>query len=340
MGGPRTNEARPGGRHAAGAAALRRGAAVLAVALSGGLAAGGCGSVETGGDGEARLRVVATTGIVADLAERVGGDRVVVQGLMGPGVDPHGYKARAGDVRRLAGADLVLYNGLHLEAAMSEVLEAMGRRARTVAVTEWIDRSRLLSPPEFEGNWDPHVWFDVRLWMRAVERVAAALADADPAGSAAYRARAAEYVLELEALDGWVRARAGELPAERRVLVTAHDAFNYFGRAYGFEVKGLQGISTQAEAGTGDVQRLAAEIAARRIPAIFVETSVPPRTIEAVQAAVASRGFRVVIGPPLYSDALGDAGTPAGTYAGMVRHNVEGIVRALGAAPAAAGGGT
>jgi len=286
-----------------------------------------CAGASSPDDG--RLRVVATIGMISDLAVRVGGEHVVVEGLMGPGVDPHLYKASAGDVRRLARADLVLYNGLHLEAAMGEVLEEMGRRKHTVAVTDGIPRSALTAPPEFNGNYDPHVWFDVRLWRYAAEAVIEALVEADSAHAAEYRARGAELLREMEALDAWVRERALEVPAERRVLITAHDAFGYFGRAYGFEVKGLQGISTAAEAGTGDVQRLAEEIARRRIPAVFVETSIPARTIEAVKAAVRARGFDVRIGGALYSDALGDAGTPAGNYPGMVRHNVGTIVGGL-----------
>lgn len=276
-----------------------------------------------------RLRVVATIGMIADVAARVGGDRVSVEALMGPGVDPHLYKASAGDVRRLSAADLVLYNGLHLEAAMGEVLEQMGHRKHTVAVTDWIDRAALTSPPEFQGNYDPHVWFDVRLWMRSVQRIEAAFIEADSAYAAEYSERSAALLRELAELDEWVRERTSQVAPELRVLITAHDAFGYFGRAYGFEVKGLQGISTASEAGTADVQQLAAEIARRRIPAIFVETSIPRRTIEAVQAAVQSRGFAVAIGGALYSDALGNPGTPAGTYPGMVRSNVETIVSAL-----------
>jgi manganese/zinc/iron transport system substrate-binding protein len=300
---------------------------------AGGLA-GAAALVACAGPGRERpagepLQVVATTGMIADAAARIGGAQVVVHGLMGPGIDPHGYKARPGDVRRLAGADLVLYNGLHLEAAMEEVLAGMSRRTMSVAVTEWIDEGALLRPPEFEGSRDPHVWFDVRLWMDAVRRIGAALAEADPEHGQEYGRREAEYLAELDALDEWVHERVSELPPERRVLVTAHDAFNYFGRAYGVEVLALQGISTNVEAGTADVQRLAAEIARRRVPAVFVETSIPQRLIEAVQAAAAARGHRVVVGGSLFSDALGDAGTPEGTYVGMVRHNVGSIVRAL-----------
>ena len=291
------------------------------------IAIAGCAQGEA--EANERLQVVCTIGMISDITERIGGPRVEVEGLMGPGVDPHLYKASAGDVRRLARADLVLYNGLHLEAAMGEVLEEMGKRKLTVAVSDSIDRSKLSAPPEFQGNYDPHVWFDVSLWMDAARAIRAALQKADPAHAAEYAQRGDEVLRDLENLDAWVRARAAEVPPDRRVLITAHDAFNYFGRAYGFEVKGLQGISTAAEAGTADVQRLADEIARRRIPAIFVETSIPRRTIEAVQAAVRSRGFTVEIGGALHSDALGSTGTPEGNYIGMVRHNVNTIVGAL-----------
>lgn len=301
--------------------------AVCAVALAAVLL-GGCGrAAEPADDG--RVRVVATIGMIADVAARVGGDRVVVTGMMGPGIDPHLYKASEGDVRRLFRADVIFFNGLHLEAKMGEVLERMGGEARTIAVAERTPTSRLLTPPEFEGAYDPHVWFDVTLWMLAVEAIRDGLSEEDPAGAAEYEARAAAYLAELEALDAYVREQAARVPPERRVLVTAHDAFNYFGRAYGFEVRGLQGISTASEAGTADVQRLAEFIAERRIPAVFVESSIPQRTIQAVQAAVDSRGFDVDIGGELYSDALGDPGSSAGTYIGMVRHNIDTIVTAL-----------
>jgi manganese/zinc/iron transport system substrate-binding protein len=278
---------------------------------------------------EGRLRVVATIGMISDVAAQIGGDRVFVQGLMGPGVDPHLYKARAGDVRRLSRADLVLYNGLHLEAAMGEVLEEMGRRRHTVAVGEAVPESARIRTTEFGGNYDPHVWFDVQLWLHAAARIEQALVEADPSHADEYRERGAAYRQELEALDAWVRERVAVIPAERRVLITAHDAFGYFGRAYGFTVMGLQGISTSSEAGTGDVQRMADEIVRRRIPALFLESSIPARNIQAVIAAVRSRRFDVRLGGELFSDALGDAGTAEGTYIGMVRHNVETIVNAL-----------
>jgi manganese/zinc/iron transport system substrate-binding protein len=292
-----------------------------------GAVAAACGRAE--GDADGRLRVVTTIGMIADAAERIGGEHVSVRALMGPGIDPHLYKATAGDVRRLAGADLILYNGLHLEAAMGDVLREMGARQRTVAVAEAIDAALLLAPPEFEGAYDPHVWMDVSLWRDAARHVSAALAAIDPAHSDHYAARLLEYDAGLAALNGYVVDRISRLPEERRVLVTAHDAFNYFGRAYGFEVRGLQGISTVAEAGTADVQDVARFVADRRIPAIFVETSVSPRSIQAVRAAVRARGVEVAMGGDLYSDALGGAGSGADSYEGMIRHNVDTIVGAL-----------
>lgn len=281
----------------------------------------------------AGLSVVATTGMVADVARNVGGDRVHVTALMGPGVDPHLYKASEGDVRRLFRADVILYTGLHLEARMGEVIREMGARTLVRAVGEAVPKGALTSPPEYEGQYDPHIWFDVALWSHTVGAVAEVLADADPAGAAEYRARADAYRAELAALDRYVRDRAATLPPERRVLVTAHDAFGYFGRAYGFRVRGLQGISTASEAGTADVQALAGFIARERIPAVFVESSIPVRAVQAVQEAVRARGWEVRIGGSLFSDAMGSPGTPQGTYVGMVRHNIDTIVAALSAAP-------
>ena len=278
---------------------------------------------------EGRVNVVTTIGMIRDVVENVGGPYVRVIGLMGPGVDPHLYKASEGDVRRLFRADVVFYSGLHLEARMGEVLEEMGGRTTVRAVIRAVPRDQLLSPPEFQGAYDPHLWFDVRLWAYTVDVVAQTLAQKDPAHAGEYYANAQRYQSMLGELDTYVRTRAAQVPQERRVLITAHDAFNYFGRAYGFQVRGLQGISTAAEAGTADVQELAEFIATRRIPAVFVESSIPRRTIEAVQEAVRARGFNVRIGGSLFSDAMGNPGTPQGTYAGMVRHNIDTIVGAL-----------
>ena len=291
-------------------------------------ACGGDGGGETAAG--APLNVVTTTGMIADIAENVGGEHVQVTALMGPGIDPHLYKASAGDVNRLQEADIIFYNGLHLEAAMGEVLERFaGSGATTVAVAESIDTGALLAPPEFAGFYDPHVWFNVAFWMEATAVVRDALIAQDPENAAGYTANAEAYLAGLAELDAYVAEQAARVPEETRVLITAHDAFNYFGQAYGFEVRGLQGISTASEAGTADVQELARFIAERQIPAVFVESSVPPRTIEAVQAAVRAQGFDVQIGGELFSDAMGSAGTPAGTYDGMVRHNIDTIVSAL-----------
>lgn len=278
---------------------------------------------------DGRLRVVTTTAQVGDIAKNVGGEHVHVTSLMGAGTDPHLYSASARDVDKLRGADIVFYSGLFLEAQMEDILEQMSERQTVAAVSDGIDRAELLPSANYADEFDPHIWFDVGLWMQATEQVRDTYMAVDPAHAADYDANAAAYLAELAALDAYVREQAATVPSEQRVLVTAHDAFNYFGRAYGFEVLGLQGISTASEAGTADVQRLADYIAERRIPAIFVESSVPVRNIEAVQAAVRNRGFDVTIGGRLFSDAMGDAGTPEGTYIGMVRYNIDTIVSAL-----------
>jgi manganese/zinc/iron transport system substrate-binding protein len=294
------------------------------------VAACGGGAPEVTGSHD--LKVVATTNIVADLVRTVGGPGVEVEALMGPGIDPHLYKASAGDVRRMSSAQVIFYSGLHLEGKMSEVLGRMDERgSRTVAVAECVPKDRLIHSTDFSGLHDPHVWFDVALWSQAVDCVARTLADLDPENGDDYRTRAAAAVEEFNALDGWVRERVEELPPVQRVLVTAHDAFGYFGRAYGFEVRGLLGVSTASEAGTSDVQELAEFIVERRIPAIFVETSVPPRYVQALREAVRARGFVVEIGGSLYSDSLGSPGTPEESYEGTVRANVETIVNALAA---------
>jgi manganese/zinc/iron transport system substrate-binding protein len=275
------------------------------------------------------VNVVATTGMVADLVKNIGRDRVSVMALMGAGVDPHLYKAGEGDVARMSAADIIFYNGLHLEGKMSEVLEKISGKVKTAAVSDGIDRALLLSPPAFEGNYDPHVWFNVEFWMKAAEHVRNVLKEFDPEYAASYSENCEAYLAELYALNEYVKERSAAVSADKRVLVTAHDAFNYFGRAYGFEVRGLQGISTAAEAGAADVQALAAFIVKRKIPAVFVETSVPTRYVEAMKAAVQAKGFQVKIGGSLYSDALGAPGTPEGAYVGMVRKNIDTIVAAL-----------
>ena len=277
----------------------------------------------------AKFRVVTTIGMITDIVKNVGGNRVEVIGLMGPGVDPHLYRASAGDVQKLNSASLIFYNGLHLESKIGDILAKMSGDIKTVAVTDAVDRSLLLTPPEYEGQYDPHLWFNVTLWMKAVVKVRDALSEFDPESTVMYWSNAERYLAKLTELHAYVKSQVNRVPSQQRVLVTAHDAFNYFGKGYGFEVRGLQGISTATEAGIADVQELATFIAERRIPAIFVESSVSSKSLEAVKAAVKSKGFDVEIGGELFSDAMGNAGTPEGTYIGMVRHNIDTIVQAL-----------
>ncbi|HEX6863999.1 MAG TPA: zinc ABC transporter substrate-binding protein [Thermoanaerobaculia bacterium] len=275
------------------------------------------------------LRVVTTTGIIADVAQRIAGPHAKVEALMGPGVDPHLYKASESDVRRLSEADLVLYNGLHLEGKMGDILTKMARTRPVVAVTEEIPQDLLREPPEFLGQYDPHVWFDVSMWAQTLAPIARELSALDPEHAKEFEANAAALEKELNELDAWVEAQILTVPEPQRILVTAHDAFGYFGRRYGMEVVGIQGISTLSEAGLKDVDRVVSLVVDKKVPAIFVEASVPRRSIEAVQAAVRSRGHEAAIGGQLYSDSLGAAGSPAGTYPGMVRANVTTIVNAL-----------
>lgn len=278
----------------------------------------------------APVRVTATVSMVADLARQVGGDRVEVTALMGPGVDPHLYKATATDLLRLQRADVILYCGLHLEGRMQEVLERMARSGRRVVpVAGSIPVDRLLKPSGEDAVPDPHVWFDVRLWSLCAGAVADALAQAAPGDGDGFRQRAAAYQARLDSLHAWAVSEASTVPAGRRVLVTSHDAFSYFGRAYGFEVVGLQGISTVTEAGLADMTRMVDFLRARNIPAVFIESSVSPAALERI-----SRDAGVRIGGELFSDALGAPGQKmgghdVGTYEGMFRHNLETVVHAL-----------
>ncbi|AHM58816.1 manganese ABC transporter manganese binding lipoprotein [Flammeovirgaceae bacterium 311] len=273
--------------------------------------------------------IVATTGMIADAASIIAGDSARVWGLMGPGVDPHLYKPTQGDIRRLSEADLVLYNGLLLEGKMQEVLQKMERNKPVVAVASAIEKSRLLVPEGHAGAPDPHIWFDVQLWRQAVLTVSRAMQQHNPGHASLYQQHTDAYLQELDSLDQWVRQTLATIPEEQRVLVTAHDAFGYFGKAYGIEVKGLQGISTLAEYGLRDIQELVTFIAARKIPAVFVESSVSEKALEAVVTGARERGHTVRIGGSLFSDAMGQPGTPEGSYLGMVRHNVITITEAL-----------
>jgi manganese/zinc/iron transport system substrate-binding protein len=271
-----------------------------------------------------KLSVLATTGMIADAARVVGGGHVEVAALMGPGVDPHLYQPTARDQGKLKAARLIFYNGLHLEGKMVEIFESLAQQKRVVAVSSGISEGRLLSWKSSAGMHDPHIWFDVRLWQEAVRTIAQAYAETDPAHAADYERRAADYLAELDRLDQYCRDRAGELPDDQRILITSHDAFHYFGRAYGFDVVGIQGISTDSEAGLKAITDAVDLIRQKQIRAIFPETSVPRAAIERV-----AKDSDASLGPELYSDALGSPDSPAGNYAGMIRTNIDNIVDSL-----------
>lgn len=293
----------------------------------------GCTSKADGGaknDPNRKLNVVSTVGMIRDAVSNVGGEHVDSVGLMGPGVDPHLYRATAGDVKKLENADVIFYGGLELEGRMTDVFVKMASRGTpTFPVSASVPESELREPPEFKGKYDPHIWFDVTLWKHAVEAIRDGLSKAKPSAKSDFEANATRYLIELDELHAYVKAETQKIPAQGRILVTAHDAFGYFGRQYGMEVIGIQGTSTAAEAGGGAIRRIADTIARRKIKAIFVESSVPRATVEALQKAVQSRGWDVKIGGQLFSDAMGRDGTPEGTYVGMVRFNVDTIVKAL-----------
>lgn len=274
-----------------------------------------------------RLKVVCTTGMVADLARQVGGDLVEVAALMGPGVDPHLYKASPNDVRLLHGADLVLYSGLHLEGKLTSVLESLASKRSCVAVTRSLPQDKLLSPTE--GFPDPHVWFDVELWANTVSVVEAELIQQLPTAEAELKQRAEKYRQELAALHQECQKKLAQIPQAARILVTAHDAFEYFGRAYALQVKAIQGINTESEAGVKEINELVDFLVQHKIQAVFIESSLNDRNIRSLVEGCQQAGHAVEIGGELYSDALGPAGSSAETYVGMIRTNVATLLNAL-----------
>jgi manganese/zinc/iron transport system substrate-binding protein len=278
-------------------------------------------------DGQYPIEVTCTTGMVADMVRAVGGDKVSVKQLMGEGVDPHLYKASPGDIAALDQSDLVVYSGLHLEGKLSEILERMSSRRRTWAVADGLDANKLLR--DEGGAVDPHIWFDVALWASGVSGVADFLAGFDPSSEEYYRANAERYVKELQALDAEARARMATIPKEKRVLVTAHDAFGYFARAYGLEVRSIQGISTDSEAGLKEINGLVKFLVDRKIRAVFVENIISERNVRSLVEGCQANDHEVKVGGELYSDALGKLGSPQGTYAGMIKHNIDVIVGSL-----------
>lgn len=306
---------------------LQRGIVLVAVPL---IIMMGCGQPQAQERNvNEKIQIVATTGMIQDAVANIAGDRADVVALMGPGVDPHLYKATHGDLKRLTEADVIFYNGLHLEGKMGEVFEKLSRIKPVVAVGEQIPKVRLRKVPGFQGAYDPHIWFDVQLWKEAVAGISDFLQKYDTAQRDAYRLRADVYMKRLDSLHAAVKNSLQEIPVEQRVLITAHDAFGYFGDAYNIEVKGLQGISTLSEFGLRDVTGLVNFIISRKVKAIFIETSVSQKSIEAVVEGCREKGWDVKIGGSLFSDAMGNAGTPQGTYTGMVTANVKTIVDSL-----------
>ncbi|MGJ7456324.1 metal ABC transporter solute-binding protein, Zn/Mn family [Halomonas sp. RA08-2] len=277
-----------------------------------------------------RLQLVATTGMVADVLREVGGDRVEVRGLMGPGVDPHLYRQTRSDITAMTRADAVFWNGLYLEAQLESFLERLGERQPVIPVGEAVPREARLADEEYPDQHDPHVWMDPSRWRFAVEAIRDALTEMAPAHAEAFAERADAYLEEIDALDAYAREVLASVPEEARVLVTAHDAFGYFGDAYGFEVLGIQGFSTESEAGLARIESLVNRLVEREIGALFVETSVSDRNVRALVEGAAARGHEVRIGGELYSDAMGPEGSYEGTWLGMLDHNVSQIAIALG----------
>ena len=281
-------------------------------------------------DPNQKLQVVTTTTMITDLVQNIGGDLISIEGLMGSGVDPHLYKASEGDVTKLTNADVIFYNGLHLEGKLVEIFEKMGsQNIKTIAVGEVLDKNILIGSDYFASNYDPHIWFSISNWKKVTSFTINKLKELDPKNAVAYEKNGALYLAKLDLLETELKTTISTLPKEKRILVTAHDAFSYFGKEYDFNVVGLQGLSTATEAGVQDVQKLANFIIENKVKAIFVETSVPKRTIEALQAAVESKDHKVVIGGALYSDALGNPRTEEGTYIGMFKYNVHTIINSL-----------
>lgn len=274
--------------------------------------------------------ILCTTGMVSDIVRQVAGARATVTSLMGEGVDPHLYVPTRSDIVRLRDADVVFYNGLLLEGQMQQTFKKLASQKPVFGVTEDIPQNELRTPAEFEGHPDPHVWMDVSLWSRAVETVASRLAEYDPEHADEYRANAAAYREKLDALEEYARKSIASIPEPQRYLVTAHDAFGYFSDAYGIRVESVQGITTESEPGVNDINRLVDLLVTKKLPAIFVETSVNSANLEAVISGARSRGWEVRTGGTLFSDAMGKEGTYEGTYIGMMDHNITTITRALG----------
>ena len=275
-------------------------------------------------------KVVATTGMLADLIREIGGEHVAVTGLMGPGVDPHAYRQTRSDIVAMTSADLVVWHGLYLEAQLEEFLLELGASKPVVALGEVVPFDQLLGHDEYDGRFDPHVWMNPRLWQQVTDGAVATLSEYFPAHADDFAAAGDAYKAELNRLAEFAEQSLATIPENQRVLITAHDAFNYFGDAYGFEVLGIQGISTESEAGLRHIEELVDRLVTDQISAVFVESSVSDRNIRALIEGAAAQGHDVVIGGELFSDAMGQEGTYEGTYIGMIDHNTTAITTALG----------
>lgn len=309
---------------------------LLAMAVLVGMSTSGFG-MSTSGRADEPLRVVTTTGMIADAAKYIAGDDVEVTALIGPAVDPHSYRQTRSDIALLAKADLVLYHGLYLEAQMEEFLTKLARRTKVVAVAEAIPHQQLIAHEDYEDKFDPHVWMDPQLWRVVVRRIGDSLAEIAPQKEADIRDRADIYLAAMQGVSNYSQNVLSSVPEGSRVLLTAHDAFGYFGEAYGFEVIGIQGISTESEAGLARISELVDLLVSRHIGAVFVETSVSDRNVRALVEGAAAKGHRITIGGELFSDAMGELGTYEGTYLGMIDHNTTLITNALGGAAPAGG---
>lgn len=275
------------------------------------------------------LRIVTTTGIIADTVSQIGGDNVTVTSLMGEGVDPHLYKASPGDMKRLLEADLVFHNGLHLEGKMADALEKLASRKPVSAISQGIPRSSLRSPEHQPDAIDPHIWFSIPLWQYAIDEVTKVLTEHLPQQKDELLKRSTQMKEEYNSLDSWIKAEIATIPEERRILITAHDAFGYYGMAYNIKVLAIQGMSTDSEASLQEINQLVDTIVTRKIPAVFVESSVPQKTVHALVEGARAKTHQVSVGGELFSDALGATGTEVGTLAGIIRHNTKTIVAAL-----------
>ena len=303
---------------------------VLLAGLSLPLTAAACREPAPAAEKSTRHKIVCTIGMVTDIVRHIAGERADVRGIIGEGVDPHLYQPTRSDILALTDADMIFYNGLLLEGRMTDTFVKVARKRPVHPVTEALDEAKLLAPPEFAGHADPHVWMNPLLWKRCAEGIAETLGEFDPAGREFYRGNYSTLAAEMERLHAYAAEKIATIPERGRVLITAHDAFNYFARAYGLEVHGIQGISTESEAGVADINRLVRLLVDRQVKAVFVESSVSDKNVRALIEGAAAKGHVVKIGGTLYSDAMGPPGMYEGTYIGMIDHNVTTIVRALG----------